>query len=218
MAAFVHRQRTFPYRTGPRTYSAARPVERDAALRVEREHPQPHLRPSIRGQHQRTGLAGAGARHVVTRHAGHAIELQHRRSRGQPGAGRGLLDGMRRADVDAISAPRARREKRDLRDRARRAEPASLHHPLFGMARHLASQPPERLPEEFPSIAGVGRHQKLGARDICHRNFTRPSRDARSAAKSHRLTTSGSSRRVVQVRSPIACVATRPTPASYKFV
>src|SRR6266581_3094060 len=173
-----------------------------------------------------TRRAGTRARHVLAHDAGLDAGIDHRRARGEPRGRRRLDDRLHGTHRNAVTAAGAGREKRQLVRRARRPEVAARRHPLLGARRDLAQQPAERLAEEPAPIArlggggggGVRIHQKLGARLTCHRNARRPSPGRGSAAYSQRLTIRGTSKRMVQSRSRMRWLVTRPSPPSYSAV
>src|SRR5256885_1454373 len=88
----------------------------------------------------------------------------------------------------------------------------------IGAHGHLVQQPAERVAEEPAAVVGARVHQKLGERLTCHRNASRPFPGALSAANRKGATTSGTSNRSVQSRSPSWWRVTRPSPPSYRTV
>src|SRR5467141_4565851 len=124
------RSTLFPYTTLFRS-------ERDAALRLELEDPQVHTRPAVRGRDERARLTRVRARQVGTRDSRLDAGIDHRRSRGEPGAGRRLEDRVHRTDVDAVAATRAGSEEGELVRRAGRAEVAAGRDALLGAHPHF---------------------------------------------------------------------------------
>src|SRR5207249_8786488 len=79
-----------------------------------------------------------------------------------------LQDCMHRADIDAVTTPRARRDERHFRRRAGRAEPALRRDALLGAPGNLVEHLPESLLKECAAVV-----QKLGSRLTCQRNAKR---------------------------------------------
>src|SRR5437763_8480559 len=115
---------------------------------------------------------------------------------------RRLDDRLHRAHGDAVAAARARGQKADLVRRAGGPEVAPRRHPALGAHGHLLQQPAERVAEEAATIVRARVHQKLGDRLTCHRHASRPFPETLSAANWKGATTSGTSNRSVQSRSP----------------